>query len=202
MSSSGRFLHLCQQAGVPVVVARDVWDALDSRYSESHRHYHNLRHIAAMLAKLDEVSPGDVAMELAIWFHDVIYDPRGRDNEEQSAAFFVAEMADSLDPMFWLDVVRLILATDYSRKRTGAADEDLLRDIDLSILASAPEAYQAYTEAVRHEYAHVPDEDFRNGRRAVMERILEGRIFHTDAFAAEESRARENIRAEIDSLAK
>lgn len=202
MSSSGRFLHLCLQAGVPVVVAKDVWDALDSRYSESHRHYHNLRHIAAMLAKMDDVSPGDVAMELAIWFHDVIYDPRERDNEEQSAAFFVAEMADSLDPMFCLDVVRLILATDYSRKRTGAADEDLLRDIDLSILASAPEDYQAYTEAVRQEYAHVPDEDFRKGRVAVMKRFLEGRIFQTEAFASEEPKARENILREIDALEK
>lgn len=197
MSSSGRFIHLCDEAGVPLDAAGVTWESLHSRYSEPHRHYHNLRHIGAMLAKMDEVSPGHTAMELAIWFHDVIYDPRARDNEEQSAAFFVTEMADHLDPVLCSEVVRLILATDYARERTGSADEDLLRDIDLSILASAPGDYQAYVEAVRREYAHVPDEDFRKGRKTVMERFLEGRIFHTDAFAAEEARARQNISAEM-----
>lgn len=200
MSSTGRFLHLCQQAGVREETARDIWDSLHSHYSEPQRHYHNLHHIEAMLAKMDEVSPGGVAMELAIWFHDVVYDPKARDNEEQSAAFFETGMTDHLDPMLRADVVRLILATDYARQRTGAADEDLLRDIDLSILASAPEIYQSYTEAVRREYAHLPDEDFRKGRAAVMKRFLEGRIFQTDAFANGEPKARENIRREIDTL--
>lgn len=200
MEDAARFAKLCQELGLPSDTASRAWIALHARYSEPHRHYHNLRHIESMLARMDELAPDDPAMELAIWFHDVIYDPRKRDNEEQSAAFFVAEMADSLDPVLCIDVVRLILATDYARERTGAADEDLLRDIDLAILASAPDIYQAYTEAVRQEYAHVPDEDFRKGRAAVMKRFLETRIFQTDAFASEEPKARENIRDEIAAL--
>lgn len=200
MEDAARFAKLCQGLGIAGDTASRAWIALHARYSEPHRHYHNLRHIESMLARMDELSPGDPAMELAIWFHDVIYDPRAKDNEEQSAAFFVAEMADSLDPVLCLEVVRLILATDYARERTGAPDEDLLRDIDLCILASSPDIYQAYTEAVRQEYAHVPDEDFRKGRAAVMNRFLERRIFQTDAFAGEETKARENIRAEIAVL--
>ncbi|RYD20407.1 MAG: phosphohydrolase [Verrucomicrobiaceae bacterium] len=200
MQDSARFAKLCHEQGVANDTASRAWIGLHTRYSEPHRHYHNLHHIAAMLAKMDEVAPGDPATELAIWFHDVIYDPRARDNEEQSAAFFVAEMADSLDPVLCLDVVRLILATDYARERTGAADENLLRDIDLAILASAPETYQSYSDAVRKEYAHVPDGDFRKGRAAVMSRFLDGRIFHTDAFANEELIAKGNIRNEIARL--
>ncbi|RYD44439.1 MAG: phosphohydrolase [Verrucomicrobiaceae bacterium] len=200
MSASGRFLDVCRQAGVDVTSSRDVWHSLHVLYSEPHRHYHNLRHIESMLARMDEVSPGDTTMELAIWFHDVIYDPRARDNEEQSAAFFVRTMAPHLDTLVCSDVVRLILATDYTREPTGKKDEELLRDMDLAVLASDPEIYQAYAEAVRREYSHVAEEDFRKGRKAVMERFLEGRIFQTGAFASDETRARENIRAEIARL--
>lgn len=202
MNSRERFLHLCGRNGITTVAAFRAWSALHTRYTESHRHYHNLRHIESMLFEMDQVSPGDTAMELAIWYHDVIYDPKARDNEEQSATFFETGIGHNIDRNLSGNVVRLILATDYARPRSGKPDEDLLRDIDLSILASPVENYAAYTLAVREEYTHVTDEDFLKGRRAVMERFLEGRIFHTESFAAEESRARENIRAEIASLAE
>jgi predicted metal-dependent HD superfamily phosphohydrolase len=155
-----------------------------------------------MLSKMDQVSPCDTAMELAIWYHDVIYDAQACDNEERSATFFEAELGHRLDKDLSARVVRMILATDYARPRSGATDEDLIRDLDLSVLASTPEEYRAYTLAVRREYAHVPDADFRRGRRTVMERFLRGSVFHTAVFVREESRARQNILAELDSFAE
>ncbi|MES2660834.1 MAG: phosphohydrolase [Verrucomicrobiota bacterium] len=202
MEIEQRFIDLCQRLTIGETIATGAWSALYTCYTEPHRHYHNLRHIEAMLSKMDDVAPGDAAMELSIWYHDAIYDPKARDNEERSATFFGTEFGHHLDKDLSDRVVRMILATDYARPRSAAPDEDMIRDIDLSILASAPEDYRAYTLAVRMEYAHVPDADFRTGRRAVMERFLEGSIYHTAVFAAEESKAKENILVELDSLAE
>jgi predicted metal-dependent HD superfamily phosphohydrolase len=61
---------------------------LVSAYSASDRHYHDLRHIDAMLDLMREhvvllADPGTV--EAAIWFHDAIYDTHRDDNEQRSA---------------------------------------------------------------------------------------------------------------------
>src|SRR5262245_59080574 len=67
----------------------DSWfDIVVERYSESHRHSHTIRHIEECLNEFDAVrhlATQPVAVELAIWFHDAIYDTHASDNEEQSA---------------------------------------------------------------------------------------------------------------------
>src|SRR6188508_2389895 len=67
---------------------RSWFDVLKGRYTEPHRHYHNPRHISECLAEYDSsrhLAVQPVAVELAIWFHDAIYDTHAADNEEQSA---------------------------------------------------------------------------------------------------------------------
>ncbi|MEO5913668.1 MAG: metal-dependent phosphohydrolase [Luteolibacter sp.] len=154
----------------------------------------------SMLGDLDRMESGDVAIELAIWFHDVVYDPKSRDNEALSARFFEIYLALWLDSTLSDNVVRLILATDYSQERSGRPDEDLIRDIDLAILAADPADYLVYAEAIRREYGHVPDSEFVAGRRAILKRFLAGRIYFTDGFSAFESFARRNIESEIELL--
>ena len=81
-----RWNNLCAAAGVTPTVA---FDDLLTHYSEPHRAYHDANHIDECLAEFDSakseaLNPNSV--EFAIWFHDVIYNPRATDNEEQSAA--------------------------------------------------------------------------------------------------------------------
>src|SRR4051812_36368693 len=67
-----------------------VLGGLAQRYSEPHRHYHTLDHLLAMLdtlAALPLPAASQPAVQLAVWFHDAIYDPKASDNEERSAAF-------------------------------------------------------------------------------------------------------------------
>jgi len=67
-----------------------VYDDLVERYSEPHRHYHDLRHVSRCLMELDEArsqADNPFEVELAIWFHDAVYDPRRSDNEEASARY-------------------------------------------------------------------------------------------------------------------
>lgn len=170
------------------------------RYAEEGRHYHNLSHIAKMLAWLDAAGAGTPEMELAVWFHDCVYETSGRDNEAASAVHFERTMGCFLDAPAVSTVVRLILATDFRRPRTGQPDEALLIDIDFSILGSPWEEYDAYRAAVRREYAAVSDTDFIPGRSAVLRHFLTSRIFTTEFFAPLEQSARNNIQRELALL--
>lgn len=82
---SRRFERLCARIGLPNAngVAAHAWSVLCQRYTEPHRHYHTLNHVHAMLGALDGIA-GSIGLdfgrldliEMAIWFHDIVYDPR------------------------------------------------------------------------------------------------------------------------------
>src|SRR5580698_10201794 len=72
--------------------AREVFDDLFARYTAADRRYHDFHHIEACLRLLDSVrglARHPDSIELAIWFHDVVYDSRRSDNEEASASLAV-----------------------------------------------------------------------------------------------------------------
>lgn len=51
---------------------------LHDRYTEPQRHYHTLRHLDEMLLLLDARAANvdnKIVIELAVWFHDCVYDP-------------------------------------------------------------------------------------------------------------------------------
>lgn len=194
---SRRFLSLLAKMGIEGDAAERAWSSLRSGYSEKNRFYHNLDHIVAMLRRFDEVEPADAAIEFAIWYHDVVYDPRAADNEEKSADLFRDDLGSILPVAFVEKVCRLIMATDHRVPSSGDMDESLIRDIDLSILAEKSEIYQKYARAIRLEYAHVPDATYREGRARVLRKFLEDRIFLSDRFGGMEEDARRNIQEEL-----
>ena len=57
-------------------------------YQEKHRAYHNLEHVNDCLNQLDnfesEITDKHI-IEMAIWYHDIIYNPYGKNNELKSA---------------------------------------------------------------------------------------------------------------------
>ena len=160
-----------------------TWHQLASLYSEPHRHYHTLNHVAACLGWLDpyrHLAADPLCLELALWAHDVIYDPRATDNEARSADWFVQQFADStLTDQQRARVHELILATIHPHPPTDP-DMALLQDIDLSILGADAELYDRYEGWIRQEYDFVPEEAFRKGRSAVLQSFLDqGVIYHT-----------------------
>lgn len=197
-----RWSRLWAALGAQPAPAR--FEQLRGLYAEPGRHYHNATHILACLQTFDELrelaeSPDEV--ELAIWYHDAIYDPTRQDNEARSAELAVEVLASVGLDASSQSVYALIMATDH-RQPSATNDQRLLVDIDLSILAAAAPAYQAYTEAVRSEYGHFPDALYRPGRAAVLKKFLERPvIFTTEPGKARwEQRARENIEEEIRGL--
>ena len=173
---------------------------LVTRYREPARHYHTLDHVRAVLDRIDALWPdAPQALPLAAWLHDIIYDPRAADNEERSADY-----ARALLPTLGVsatttdETARLILLT---RSHEADADDRAGRTLlaaDLAILAADAPAYYAYADAIRREYAWVPEPDYRAGRCRILERFLvRPRIFFTTEMAEAERMARDNLAREI-----
>jgi len=153
-------------------------DSLLGRYREPHRRYHGTAHVLRVLRTVEEilaVTPvaDPAAVRLAAWYHDAIYDPRAGAgaNEVASAALAERDLTGlEMAPERIAAVARLVLAT--VTHEPGSADEEVLCDADLAVLAAPPDAYAGYASAVRAEYAHLSDAEFTAGRIAVLERLL------------------------------
>jgi predicted metal-dependent HD superfamily phosphohydrolase len=186
--------------------AGEALDGLLARYQEPHRHYHTLKHVASVLEQVDTLVAAvpvedPIAVRLAVWFHDAVYDPRASNNEAASADLAERVLTDiGTDPDRVVAVRGLVLVTVAHEPRTPA-DDAVLCDADLSVLAARPAVYAAYVTGVRAEYGHVTDAEWRQGRAAVIERFLaRAAIFHTAPMASAEHRARANLSAELASL--
>jgi predicted metal-dependent HD superfamily phosphohydrolase len=183
-----------------------VFTETASRYSEPRRAYHNLTHIKALLEQAEALRDqiqDYAAVRLAIWFHDVIYDTRRSDNEERSAEFAAAAMNRLSVPADTSAAVQsMILATRGHSLMNASDDLKLFLDLDLSILGAQEEIYQAYSAAIRQEYAWVPGFLYRRERRKILNAFLQrDQLYHTRVMAARfEAQARRNIANEINSL--
>ena len=177
--------------------AREVFGALRAHYDEAHRHYHNGAHIIDCLSRFDlaRAQPGhDDAAELAIWFHDVIYQCGAPDNEAKSAEWFI-ECADGhLDAQLMQAVHECILATMH-RDTPPNARAKLVVDVDLSGMGMSAESFQHDGENIRREFAHLNDADFNRGQNAFLQSLIaRDYIYYTDFFREHcEVRARKNI---------
>src|SRR5262245_15508367 len=200
---------LAARRGWAEPAAAAVLEEIAEAYTRPDRHYHTLGHIAALLDLLDLHGEGIAdrdTLTLAILFHDIVYDPARNDNEEASASLASERLAAlGLPEETTAEVARYILATRHGQE-CGPIDTEglaLLLDLDLSILGAAPAEYRAYAEAIRREYAFVPDPLYRPGRRRVLEGFLKrDRIYCTDRLRALwEPAARANLFVEIAELA-
>jgi predicted metal-dependent HD superfamily phosphohydrolase len=167
---------------------------LIARYSEPHRRYHTLQHLEECFARFDEIRdlaqhPAEV--EIALWFHDAIYDPRREDNEARSAAWAKSSVPDASAGE---RIHALVMATRHESEPRGA-DARVMVDVDLSILGAPESRFEEYEAQVRAEYAFVPDSEYRRGRQAMLQRFLSRpAIFSTRTFIERyEAQARANL---------
>jgi predicted metal-dependent HD superfamily phosphohydrolase len=203
---SRRWHELLDPFHAPPALVDASFDDISSRYGEPRRHYHTLDHIQRVLASIDELRPSahdPMALELAAWLHDVVYDPRAGDNEVRSAALARDLLSGLGSPASTADrVADLILTTVDHRPASGDGDAAILLDADLAVLGAEPEAYDDYCLAIREEFSWLPDAEYRAGRSALLRRFLErGDIFHTPPMRdALEARARANLEGELVEL--
>lgn len=174
-----------------------------ARWSESHRRHHNVAHLREVLDAIGALADDGLhfdreAVELAAWFHDAIYDVGRDDNEDRSAMLARRLLDESADCD---EVARLVLATKSHKIDAGDVNAAVLSDADLSVLGSPATRYRQYVDAVRDEYAAVPDDIFRPARARVLTALLDGPIFHTAPGRQRwEEQARRNVTGEIAEL--
>ena len=206
--SARRWLDLMTRLGIDANAARPALAELLALYGETGRHYHTLDHIAALLRLLDAhgraVSDRD-AVELAIFFHDAIYDPQRSDNEAASAALAGKRLTTLNLPVGPVaKVERYILATRHGASGWLPDDADLalLLDLDLAVLGAERSAYAAYAQAIRDEFRMYPDDVYRAGRKKVLSAFLaRPQIYGTPALRALwEATAQDNLAWEIGEL--
>jgi predicted metal-dependent HD superfamily phosphohydrolase len=179
-------------------------------YQAPDRHYHDLRHIEALLglARQHRGALNDPeAVEAAIWFHDAVYDARRSDNEEKSAQLALARLAgratdDRLARI--ATMIRLTAGHVLPEFAEAAASGDcaLFLDMDLAILGSAPAEFAAYERDVRREYAFLTDAAWISGRRRVLAGFLARPTIYLTATFRErcESQARQNLARAVAEL--
>jgi predicted metal-dependent HD superfamily phosphohydrolase len=183
----------------------EIGRGLLDRYAEPHRDYHDTRHLAAVLRRIDEFAEDHdlFLVRLAAWFHDAVYaiPPGQLSNEDASARLVRRELGRAgLEQEDINEVARLVRLTASHRPGPHDPEGELLSDADLAVLAGTAEEYAAYVAAIRAEYSHVPEEAFVEGRLAILTELLTGNLFHTTKGFRLERQARANVEAERGSL--
>jgi len=216
-----RWAALCARLGVSTVATQRWWSDLTARHSESPRRYHTLDHLAELLSYLDSPYGRPItgwerdAVELAIFFHDSIYDPKAGDNEERSAELFLQFASSACTcaatgqtcavPKQLVDTVHdwIVITKSHDPGQNSTEPLRLFLDFDMAVLSKPLEGYLAYANQIRHEYMHVPHGQFCEGRAAVLRKFCAmPSIYLSHGFARTgvERRARANMAVEIAML--
>ncbi|HET9909921.1 MAG TPA: hypothetical protein VFQ23_24955 [Anaerolineales bacterium] len=188
------------------IIKDNLFQMLKEKYSEKSRFYHNLSHIKTLLSLFESLHnkiQEHNAIRFAIWFHDVIYDSKRSDNEEESARLVVEVLHKLQVNIETIEIVKeMILATKNHNGKNLTHDVKLFLDMDLAILGTSEEIYKEYSKAIREEYSWASDAIYRSGRERVLRSFIEReRIYLTHEMEVRYAeQARKNIDNEIKSL--
>ncbi len=179
----------------------DAFNDIIAGYGGDGRPYHNLDHLRDVLQKLDWakealVKTGELsglndhetttmfrAIEIALWYHDVVYDATRKDNEEQSRELFLKHAGHlGLDETTTALAAHLIDITAHHKDAKTLA-ERIMTDCDLAVLGASAAAFKIYDDNIRREYSHYDDDIYAVGRAQALGGFLkQEKIFKTDAF--------------------
>jgi predicted metal-dependent HD superfamily phosphohydrolase len=199
------FIQLIGNYTTDARLIAQLWNEIETNYSNKKRHYHTLTHLDNLLQQLlavkTEIKDWDTIL-FTLYYHDIIYNPLKTTNEEKSAEFAQNRMQLLGVPQPIIDnCVNQILATK-KHLLSEDADTNIFTDADLCILGQPWQVYEKYYKQVRKEYALYPDLIYNPGRKKVLQHFLQmQQIFKTDYFFNKfEMQAKENVEKELQQL--
>lgn len=204
-SGAARFESLWRRcvSSPPSKDGKAVYAHLTRLFGASFRRYHTLDHILDCLRRVDEVKDlltDPDAVELALWFHDAVYEMDARTNEQASADMFVS-LAAGARPAFRRRVCGLIMATEHAgRERDN--DRRFIVDIDLAGFGAPWGEFMRNGALLREESPAKSDAQYHAGQLFFLSMLQRRRsFFSTDYFRDRyEARARENLRRLLADL--
>ena len=140
------FITLCQNFSKDKALISSLWQEIQLAYSETTRHYHTLKHLEEIYKELQpfRLTP---LLKFAIFYHDIVYDVKRDDNEEQSALLAKKRLEElSVPSMFIEKISQLIIETKIHKASSKL--NALFLDADLSILGSSQKRYSKCTKRV------------------------------------------------------
>ena len=176
-----------------------------ARWAEPHRKYHSTEHLNACLrhfAQMQQAAERPHEVQMALWFHDAVYELGRADNEQRSADWARdAMLAAGIDADVAQRVHALVTVTRHDCAPT-TQDAEVLLDIDLAILGQPGRVFERYEAQIADEFAAVPLAQRRSRRRAILQQFLDRpHIYHTALFhSLYEAQARANLAWSIGRL--
>jgi len=188
----------------PDADADGLYRILADKYAEPQRSYHTLEHIQHCLAQLDgarHLAEDPDGIELAIWFHDAVYETDACDNELRSAQLFDSLLGPHLPRERAARIHRLIRDTEHPSEPEDN-DARLLVDIDLSSFGLPWDEFMRDTRAVCAELTHLPEPQLVAGKCRFLNALMaRSSIYLTPHFRERlEARARSNIERHLREL--
>ena len=198
-----RFTDLLSRFTNDTSLISSLWKSIESKYTEKHRTYHNLKHLEELFSYFDDYKTHLELPDLvsfSIFYHDIIYNIWKKDNEEKSADFAL-EVLSTLLPELSLEIIKeQIIAT--KTHESAHLDTQYLIDFDLAILGQSSVVYQQYSKLIRTEYKLVPSLLYKQGRKKVLQHFIDKPfIYKTDTFIAKfEEQAKTNLQNELNLI--
>ncbi|HMV43417.1 MAG TPA: hypothetical protein PK079_20780 [Leptospiraceae bacterium] len=196
-------IKVFESLSIPEAKALSIFGRITDCYSESHRSYHNLRHIREMLETIFLYKENIVDYSLlyiACLYHDIFYDTHANDNEEKSYEYLKKDFSEYLSSEQIEKCGKLILGTKTHQFLQDDFDNKIFLDSDLLILGRERNRYIEYMDSIRKEYDWVEREIYKTERSKILKKFLErNRIYFTDEiYSKYEKEARENLNFEIE----
>ena len=181
-----------------------LWSEIENKYTGRNRHYHNLKHLGAMMDEAlrfkDSIEQLSV-LKLSIFYHDIIYNPLRKDNELRSAERMKSRLSklgvatDTINRSF----DQILLTKGHQLKESSTSDDGYFLDFDLTVLGEDWLVYAEYAKQIRKEFWIFPTKTYKEGRKKALASFLNREsIYFTPAFReTKEEQAQANLQREI-----
>jgi len=147
------------------------------KWSESHRHYHNINHLNDLISQINEdYADGRLnenereKLTLTALFHDLVYEPNRNDNEEKSAEIFYRFCSEQHN-VDLVEVRQMILDTKNHIPCTPLSQKFI--DYDMNICERNFNELLEWEEGIRGEYSMFSNEEYKSGRIKFLESIID-----------------------------
>jgi pantetheine-phosphate adenylyltransferase len=154
------------------------------RWSEPHRHYHNMNHLNDLISQINEdYADGKLnesereKLTLTALFHDLVYEPDRNDNEERSADIFYRFCSEQYN-VDLVEVKQMILDTKNHIPSTPLSRRFI--DYDMNICERNYDELLEWEEGIREEYSMFADGEYKSGRIKFLESILDNYTSNMD----------------------